>query len=73
MLVFSGGIGEHSPQIRAEICQGLEFLGIRIDAAANEANAQIISEQNVATRVRVLKTDEELVIAMETYRLLRSS
>jgi acetate kinase len=73
MLVFSGGIGEHSPQIRAEICKGLEFLGIRINAAANEATAQIISEKNTAVLVRVLKTDEEQVIAMETYRLLRGS
>jgi len=69
LLVFAGGIGEHSPQIRAEICHGLEFLGIQINPAANEANAPMISKENATIPVRVLKTDEEKVIAGETYRL----
>ena len=72
MLVFSGGIGEHSPQVRSEICQGLEFLGIGIDAAANDAGAAIISDKKSRVRLRVIATDEELVIARETQRLLGS-
>jgi acetate kinase len=72
MIVISGGIGEHSPQVRREICAGLEFLGIRIDASANEADAQVISEESAAVRVRVIQTDEEQVMARETFRLLWS-
>ncbi len=73
MLVFSGGIGEKSPQVRSEICRGLEFLGMRVDAKANETNALLISEEKKSIPIRVIQTDEEQVIARETYRLIRSS
>jgi acetate kinase len=65
-LVFSGGIGEHSVEARAEICAGLEFLGIQLDAGRNRAAERVISTDGAAVRVRVIPTDEELVIARTT-------
>ena len=63
VLVFSGGIGENAAVIRARICSGLEFLGVRLHADRNAANAPLISADPAAVRVRVLRTDEELMIA----------
>jgi acetate kinase len=62
-LVFTGGIGENSPQVRAQICEKLEFLGIRIDAALNGANAGMISANQNGVVVRTVKTREEVMIA----------
>jgi acetate kinase len=62
-LVFSAGIGENSPVIRARICANLEFLGVRLERAANEANAAVISAPDGRVTVRVIPTDEELMIA----------
>jgi acetate kinase len=69
-LVFSAGIGEHSPVIRARICEGLEFLGIAIDRAHNEANAPVISKEESPVTVRVIHTDEEREIAESVVRVL---
>jgi acetate kinase len=69
-LVFTGGIGEHASPIRGEICRGLDFLGIELDASANESAREIISRAGSACTVRVVTTDEELTIARETARLL---
>lgn len=60
-VVFCGGIGENSGRVRAQACEGLEFLGLEIDAAANAANARDIGSGRV--RVLVLPTNEEIVIA----------
>jgi acetate kinase len=62
-IVFSGGIGEHSPEVRAAICAGLEFLGIRIEPTRNESGASIISDDDSPVTVRVIATDEESVVA----------
>jgi acetate kinase len=62
-LVFAGGIGENCPAIRSRICDGLGFLGISLNPKLNRENAQIISEENEDVTVRVIKTDEELMIA----------
>ncbi len=70
-LVFSGGIGEEAPEIRARICSGLEFLGIDIDEHRNEANAGVISTDASRVTVRVMPTDEEQMIAQSVYRLLK--
>ena len=70
-LVFAGGIGEHSPQVRSRICDGLEFLGVRIDAEANAANASVISASAGSVVVRVIPTDEEMMIAYAAHTLLR--
>ena len=69
-LVFTGGIGEHASPVRSEICRGLDFLGIELDASANESAREIISRAGSACTVRVVATDEELTIARETARLL---
>jgi len=62
-LVFSAGIGENSPVVRARICEGLEFLGITIDRLRNEKNEAVISKEGGRTTVRVIHTDEEREIA----------
>ena len=70
-LVFTAGIGEHAAPIRERICAGLEFLGIRLDARRNSAHAPIISSDHSSVVVRVMHTDEDLMIARHTVRLLR--
>ena len=67
--LFTGGIGEHAAAIRERICAGLEFLGIRIDAARNQANAPLISEDDSRVKVRVIKTNEDLMIARHTINI----
>jgi len=63
-LVFSGGIGENSPEARRRICDGLEFLGIIVDDRRNAANAPLISTEDGRVAVRVIPTDEESLIAL---------
>jgi acetate kinase len=72
-LVFSGGIGEHAPQVRAEICERLAFIGVKLDEKLNAANAAVISLEGSPCTVRVIATDEESVIAEATQRLLAES
>jgi acetate kinase len=68
-LVFTGGIGEHSPPTRAQICAGLSHLGLELDSAANDANSALISTPQSRVTVRVIPTNEELVIARQTAAL----
>jgi acetate kinase len=73
-LVFTGGIGENSPAIRAQACAGLSELGIEVDSARNEA--MIGKEGEISTaasriRVMVIPTNEELLIARDTFRAVR--
>lgn len=72
-LVFSGGIGERSAVIRARICEGLAFLGIHVDEVRNGTNATLVSPQNGAVAVRVIPTNEELMIARSVVRILSLS
>jgi acetate kinase len=69
-LVFAGGIGEHCPSIRARICGGLGFLGIELSESCNAANAEVISTDTSPATVRVIRTDEELMIARAVCRVL---
>ena len=69
-LLFSGGIGEHAPAVRARMCEGLEFLGIRLDQGRNEAGAAVISIPESRVTVRVMHTDEEIQIAQSVCRLM---
>jgi acetate kinase len=62
-LVFSGGIGENAPVVRARICDGLGFLGIELDDNRNTANEGVISKDAIRVAVRVMHTDEEVMIA----------
>ncbi len=63
VLIFSGGIGEHSPEVRSKICDNLEFLGVELDKIKNMNNESIISTEISKVKVRVIKTNEELMIA----------
>jgi acetate kinase len=62
-LVFAGGIGEKAPVVRTRICDGLGFLGIELEEKRNATNEGVISTDTSRVTVRVIRTDEELMIA----------
>ena len=72
-LIFTGGIGERAPAIREKICSGLEFLGIRLDAAQNAANAPVISTTASRVNIRVIQTNEDLMIVQHVLSVLGQS
>jgi acetate kinase len=72
-LVFAGGVGENSPVIRERICAGLEFLGVHVDPRRNADNVAVISADGAAVRLRVIHTDEELVMARSCAALVAMS
>jgi acetate kinase len=67
-LVFAGGIGENSPDVRARICEKLDFLGIELDTSRNAKTAPVISKNSSPVTVRVIRTNEELMIARSVLR-----
>jgi acetate kinase len=69
-LVFAGGIGENAQQVRARICEGLGFLGIELEESRNAGNAGVISPATSRVHVRVIHTDEELMIARSVCHVL---
>ena len=72
-VAFAGGIGENSPRVRREVCRGLEFLGLHLDEAKNAAKGgddRIISSSDSKVAVLVVYTNEEIVVARETVRVL---
>jgi acetate kinase len=71
-LVFSGGIGENSAAIRERICTGLGFLGIELHPERNMENSLVISADQSTIRVRVIRTDEELMMAQSIVRVLET-
>jgi acetate kinase len=70
-LIFTGGIGENASPIRWRICEGMEFFGLSLDPGLNDVNAIIVSRNDSPVTVRVMKTNEELMIARHTYNLVR--
>jgi acetate kinase len=72
-LVFSGGIGENAAEVRSRICKGLQFLGIEFDEKRNMENDNIISNDKSRVTVRVIQTNEELMIAKSVYKVLNST
>jgi acetate kinase len=72
-LVFTGGIGEHAAPVRSEVCQGLAYLGIQLDPQQNDRHASVISSTGSHCIVRVVPTNEDLMIARHTRTLLYSS
>ena len=72
-LVFTGGIGEHSAEIRAKICYQAEWLGLKLDDSANEATATRISMANSSLSAWIVPTDENLMIARHTFRQITSN
>lgn len=76
LIVFTGGVGENSAEMREEVCRGLEFMGVEFDAAANKGVRgidKILSVPGSKVSVAVIATDEELVIASDTYRLVKGN
>lgn len=74
-VLFTGGIGENSAELRAEVCEDLEFLGIELDAAENENRTgkdHLISKPGKPVEVWIIPTDEELAIAKDTQAIIRS-
>jgi acetate kinase len=69
-MVFTGGIGERSPEIRLRICQGLDWLGLRIDARANTRGDVCFSAPGSAMGAYAIPADEERVIAREAWAFL---
>ena len=69
-LVFAGGIGEHAPSVRARICAGLGFLGITLEEERNGTNQGVISTATSRVSIRVIRTDEERMIAKTVCRVL---
>lgn len=69
MLVFTAGIGEHNAEIRARLCQGLQYMGVELDAAANAAHAPVISSATSKVKVLVEPTNEEWVCALTAHSL----
>jgi len=70
-LIFTAGIGENSPAIRQRICQHMGYMGIQIDSARNKAGEAVISPEKSPVTVRVMHTDEDLMIARHTHDLIR--
>lgn len=74
LIVFTGGVGENSCEMREAVCSGLEFMGVRFDAAANQGARgvnKILSAPDSKVRVATIATNEELVIATDTYNLVK--
>ena len=73
-IVFTAGIGENTPTVRADVCRGLEFLGVKIDEkkndGKNDGSIRDISAKDSRVKILVIPTNEELVIARETAELL---
>jgi acetate kinase len=72
-LVFAGGIGENAAPVRERICAGLEFLGLDLVSERNLAGAPLISSATSTAAVRVMRTDEEVMIARAVHRAIASS
>ena len=73
MLVFSGGIGEHSAPVRSSVCNGLGFLGVSIDDASNQSYSAMLSTKGSKVSVRIVPSQEDLQIARHSRALLHST
>jgi len=71
MLVFTGGIGENAPSVRQRICENMSILGIQLDSLRNNSNKPVISAVDSSVTIRVMKTNEELMIARHTHHLVQ--
>ena len=73
VIVFTGGVGENGKECREHACEGLEFMGVKLDKALNEktrGTETVISTPDSKVKVVVIPTDEELMIATDTMNLL---
>jgi acetate kinase len=72
-LVFTGGIGENAVEVREEVCRNMDYLGIKLDTLKNESREQIISDSSSKVKVFRIPTNEELVIAVDTAKIVGES
>ncbi len=74
VLIFTGGIGENAVELRQDICNGLEFAGIELDSEKNKTRGKeaVISSENSKTKIVVVPTNEELVIAKDTFEIVKN-
>ena len=74
IIVFTGGVGENQASARWGACEGLEFMGVKLDAEKNEVHGEemVISTDDSKVKVVVIPTDEELVIASDTLAILEN-
>ena len=72
-IIFTGGIGENQINIRKGICEQLEFMGVEVDSEANNIRSEekVISTPDSKVKIYVIPTNEELMIAKETQRLVK--
>ena len=73
IIVFTGGVGENQASCRAAVCEGLEFMGVKLDAEKNKVRGEeaVISSDDSKVKVCVIPTDEELMIATDTLALVK--
>jgi acetate kinase len=74
LIVFTGGVGENSDEMRAAVCSNLEFMGVEFDVEKNKGargEDKILSADGSKVKVAVIATDEELMIATDTYNLVK--
>ena len=74
LIVFTGGVGENSSDMRESVCTGLEFMGVKFDTEANRGARgvdKLLSKADSKVKVAVIATDEELMIATDTYNLVK--
>ena len=74
LIVFTGGVGENSEEMRESVCLGLEFMGVKFDPAANKGARgvdKLLSAPDSRVKVAMIATDEELMIATDTYNLVK--
>ena len=72
-VVFTAGVGENDKGIRASVCQGLEYMGVKLDAAANDVRGKetVISAADSKVKILLIPTNEELMIAMDTAAIVK--
>ena len=72
LIVFTGGVGENSEEMRESVCSGLEFMGVKMDAEANNTRGHeaVVSAADSKVKVLLIPTDEELMIAMDTAEIV---
>jgi len=69
-LVFTGGIGENAVEVREEVCQNMEYLGIKLDTLKNKSRETVVSDSSSKVKVFRIPTNEELVIALDTAKIV---
>ena len=72
-IIFTAGVGENDKGIRAAVCEGLEYMGVKLDAEANKQRGKelVLSTEDSKVKVLLIPTNEELMIAMDTATIVK--